>query len=181
MRQGKHFSGCRCGVCPPAADKPCARQTASFSKKRLCRFFEGNCRPLQRTRRRRARLRRERCFFVTHTPQGGVSCRFAAIHLLSPQKRLKFFLCLRALGQPLAALLLYGCRILLACKNSARLLKKASRQGPARNFLGCTGLCKKYWRKSAQVSGLSFFSAGRGWKREISLPARRRGLLLLAA
>ena len=48
-------------------------------------------------------------------------------------------------------------------------------------FKGCTGLCKKYRRKSAQVSGLSFFSAGRGWKREISLPARRRGLLLLAA
>jgi len=91
-------------------------------------------------------LRRERCFFATHTPQGGFSCRFAAIHLLSRQKTIKIIARLRA-----------------------------------RIFLGCTELCKKYWRKSAQVSGLSFFSAGRGWKREISLPARRRGLLLLAA
>jgi hypothetical protein len=41
-------------------------------------------------------LRRERCFFVTHTPQGGFSCRFAAIHLLSRQKTIKIIACLRA-------------------------------------------------------------------------------------
>jgi hypothetical protein len=41
-------------------------------------------------------LRRERCFFVTHTPQGGFSCRFAAIHLLSRQKTIKIIARLRA-------------------------------------------------------------------------------------
>jgi len=40
-------------------------------------------------------LRRERCFFVTHTPQGGFSCRFAAIHLLSRQKTIKIISRLR--------------------------------------------------------------------------------------
>lgn len=55
-----------------------------------------DCTPRQRTRRRRARLRRERCFFVTHTPQGGFSCRFAAIHLLSRQKTIKIISRLRA-------------------------------------------------------------------------------------
>jgi len=41
-------------------------------------------------------LRRERCFFVTHTPQGGFSCRFAAIHLLPRQKTIKIIARLRA-------------------------------------------------------------------------------------
>jgi len=41
-------------------------------------------------------LRRERRFFVTHTPQGGFSCRFAAIHLLSRQKTIKIIARLRA-------------------------------------------------------------------------------------
>ena len=37
-------------------------------------------------------------------------------------------LCLRALGQPLAALLLYGCRMPLAGKNCARLPAREDRQ-----------------------------------------------------
>jgi len=48
-------------------------------------------------------------------------------------------------------------------------------------FLGCTELCKKYWRKSAQVSGLFLFFGGPRLEKEISLPARRRGTLFLAA
>jgi ABC-type polar amino acid transport system ATPase subunit len=79
-----------------------SQRSCNTSKKRLSHFFEkaalrfvpcrlsGGC-----------DTRYARSVFSTHTPQGGISCRFAAIHLLSPQKRLKFFLCLRALGQPL--------------------------------------------------------------------------------
>jgi hypothetical protein len=91
-------------------------------------------------------LRRERCFFVTHTPQGGFSCRFAAIHLLSRQKTIKIIARLRA-----------------------------------RNFLGLYGVVQKILAKVRSYERAFLFSAGRGWKREISLPARRRGLLLLAA
>jgi len=92
-------------------------------------------------------LRRERCFFATHTPQGGFSCRFAAIHLLSRQKTIKIIARLRA-----------------------------------RNFLGLYGVVQKILAKvRSGERAFLFFSAGRGWKREISLPARRRGLLLLAA
>ena len=40
VRRRKHFSGRKCGICPPEADKSCARRTASCSKKRLCRFFD---------------------------------------------------------------------------------------------------------------------------------------------
>ena len=60
VRRGKHFSGCKCGGCPPQAVKPCARQTASFSKKRQSRFFDSFRRPLQileKPRRVRARRR----------------------------------------------------------------------------------------------------------------------------
>jgi len=31
-------------------------------------------------------------FFLTRTPQGGLSCRFAAIHLLSSGKTIKIYL-----------------------------------------------------------------------------------------
>ena len=41
---------------------------------------------------------------------------------MSRQKTIKIFSCLWAPGQPLAALLLYGCRVPLAGKNSTRLL-----------------------------------------------------------
>ena len=38
--RGKHFSGRKCGICPPEPDKSCARRPASYSNKRLCRLFE---------------------------------------------------------------------------------------------------------------------------------------------
>ena len=37
-----------------------------------------------------------RSVFLTHTPQGGFSCRFAAIHLLSSEKTIKIICRLRA-------------------------------------------------------------------------------------
>ena len=40
VRRGKHFSGCKCGVCPLAADQSRARQAAAFSKKWQSRFFD---------------------------------------------------------------------------------------------------------------------------------------------
>ena len=89
-----------------------SQRSCNTSKKRLSHFFEKvalrfvPCRPSGGFDTRYARS-----VFSTHTPQGGISCRFAAIHLLSPQKRLRFFLCLRA-------------------QNSARLLKKASGHWP---------------------------------------------------
>ena len=40
VRRRKHFSGRKCGICPPEADKSCARRTVSCSKKWLCHFFD---------------------------------------------------------------------------------------------------------------------------------------------
>ena len=40
VRRRKHFSGRKCGICPPEADKSCARRTASRSKKRQSHFFD---------------------------------------------------------------------------------------------------------------------------------------------
>ena len=37
-------------------------------------------------------------------------------------------------------------------------------------FSGCTGVCMKCWGKSAQVSGLFLFSAGRGWEMGVRSP-----------
>ena len=41
-------------------------------------------------------------------------------------------------------------------KKRSRSLRACGRE----ILLGCTGLCKKYWRKSAQVSGLFLFFGG---------------------
>ena len=40
VRRRKHFSGRKCGICPPEADKSCARRTASCSKKWQSHFFD---------------------------------------------------------------------------------------------------------------------------------------------
>ena len=40
VRRRKQFSGRECGICPPEADKFCARRTASRSKKRQSHFFD---------------------------------------------------------------------------------------------------------------------------------------------
>ena len=36
----KHFSGCKCGICPPTGDKLCAQQTAKVCRKSLQGFFD---------------------------------------------------------------------------------------------------------------------------------------------
>ncbi len=53
-------------------------------------FFEGERTPLRASLPLAAATRAEREeFFGTRTPQGGFSCRFAAIHLLSRQKTIE--------------------------------------------------------------------------------------------
>ena len=53
-------------------------------------FFEGERTPLCASLPLAAATRAEREeFFGTRTPQGGFSCRFAAIHLLSRQKTIE--------------------------------------------------------------------------------------------
>ena len=37
---GKYFSGCKCGICLPLADKLCAQQTAKYWRKRPKVFFD---------------------------------------------------------------------------------------------------------------------------------------------
>ena len=89
-----------------------------------------DCTPRQRTRRRRARLRRERRFLSRTRPRAASLAALRQFTFCRDKKRSRS---LRACGREI--------------------------------FLGCTGLCKKYWRKSAQVSGLSFFrraAAGKG-------------------
>ena len=36
----KHFSGCKCGICPPTGDKLCAQQTAKTCRKAPKGFFD---------------------------------------------------------------------------------------------------------------------------------------------
>ena len=55
-------------------------------------FFVGERTPLRASLPLAAATRAEREeFFGTRTPQGGFSCRFAAIHLLSRQKTIKIY------------------------------------------------------------------------------------------
>ena len=56
-------------------------------------FFEGERTSLRASLPLAAATRAEREeFFGTRTPQGGFSCRFAAIHLLSSEKTIRIYL-----------------------------------------------------------------------------------------
>ena len=100
VRRRKHFSDRKCGICPPEADKSCARRTASCSKKWLCHFFEQNAvrraQDLSASSGQIPHLRPEKCFLRRTPPRGPSLAPSGQFTLCRRRKQVSIFSRLRA-------------------------------------------------------------------------------------